>query len=120
MRKVVSDNTISYFYTEKRPISPIERIENERLLTQKEYLRLTEEVDPDFGSISKRRYCFRYNDRYFQIDSYPISADRAILDVQLDDKDEEPVLPPEIRVVKEVTGDPNYQGHMISKNLTLA
>ena len=118
-RKVVSENSISYSYIEKRPISPIERIENERLLSQKEYIRLTEEVDPNYGSISKHRYCFRYNDRYCTIDAYPISADRAILDVQLNDKDEEPVLPPEIRVIKEVTGDPAYQGHMISKNLTL-
>lgn len=119
-RKVVSDNAISYFYTEKRPISPIERIENERLLSQKEYIRLTEEVDPAYGSISKRRYCFRYNERYFTIDTYPISADRAILDVQLKDKDEEPDLPPEIHVIKEVTGDETYQGHMISKTMTLA
>ena len=118
-RKVVSNNAISYFYTEKRPISPIERIENERLLSQKEYLHLTDEVDPAYGSISKRRYCFLYQDRYFTVDTYPISADRAILDVQLSDKDEQPVLPPEIRVVKEVTGDPNYQGAAISKNMTL-
>ena len=118
-RKVVSNNAISYFYTEKRPISPIERIENERLLSQKEYLRKIEEVDPEYGSVSKRRFCFLFNDRYCTIDAYPISADRAILDVQINDKDEEPVLPPEIRVIKEVTGDPNYQGNMISKNMTL-
>ena len=118
-RKVLSNNAISYFYSEKRPISPVERIENERLLSQKEYLRLSEEVDPEFGSISKRRFCFRYNDRYYTVDTYPICADRAILDVQLNDKDEQPDLPPEIHVIKEVTGDPNYQGHMISKHQAL-
>ena len=118
-RKVLSNNAISYFYSEKRPISPIERIENERLLSQKEYIRLTEEVDPVYGSINKRRFCFRYNDRYCTVDTYPICADRAILDVQLNDKDEQPDLPPEIHVIKEVTGDPNYQGHMISKHQEL-
>ena len=119
-RKVLSNNAISYFYSEKRPISPIERIENERLLSQKEYIRLTEEVDPAYGSINKRRFCFRYNDRYCTVDTYPICPDRAILDVQLNDKDEQPDLPPEIRVIKEVTGDPNYQGHMISKHQGLS
>ena len=118
-RKVLSNNAISYFYTEKRPISPVERIENERLLTQKEYLRLTDEVDPAFGSISKRRFCFRYNGRYCTVDTFPICADRAILDVQLNSKDEQPDLPPEIHVIKEVTDDPNYQGHMISKHQAL-
>ena len=118
-RKVISNNAISYFYTEKRPISPVERIENERLLTQKEYLRLTDEVDPAYGSISKRRFCFRYNDHYCTVDTFPICADRAILDVQLSGKDEQPDLPPEIHVIKEVTDDPNYQGHMISKHQAL-
>lgn len=117
VRKVVSENSISYFYCEKRPISPIERIENERLLSQKDYLRKTEEVDPEFGSVSKRRFCFRYKDRYCTVDTYPTNAETAILDVQLNDKDEEVELPPEIRVIKEVTGDVNYQGHMISKRL---
>lgn len=117
-RKVVSNNAISYFYTEKRPISPIERIENERLLSQKEYLRKIEEVDPEFGSVSKRRFCFLYNGRYCTVDTYPTNANYAILDVQLSDKDETVDLPPEIHVIKEVTGDVNYQGHMISKSLT--
>ena len=116
-RKVLSNNAISYFYTEKRPISPVERIENERLLSQKEYLRLTEEVDPAYGSISKRRFCFRFNGHYCTVDTYPNNADRAILDVQLNDKDEQVDLPPEIRVIREVTGDVNYQGHMISKHM---
>ena len=116
-RKVLSNNAISYFYTEKRPISPVERIENERLLSQKEYLRLTEEVDPTYGSISKRRFCFRFNGRYCTVDTYPNNAEHAILDVQLNDKDEQVDLPPEIHVIKEVTGDVNYQGHMISKHM---
>ena len=117
VRKVVSENSISYFYTEKRPVSPIERIENERLLSQKDYLRKIEEVDPEYGSVSKRRFCFRFNGRYCTVDTYPASADSAILDVQLSDKDEEVELPPEIHVIREVTGDVNYQGHMISKRL---
>ena len=116
-RKVVSNNAISYFYTEKRPISPIERIENERLLSQKEYLRKIEEVDPEFGSVSKRRFCFLYHDHYCTVDTYPTNADCAILDVQLNDKDEQIDLPPEIRVIREVTGDADYQGNRITKTL---
>ena len=116
-RKVVSNNAISYFYSEKRPISPIERIENERLLSEKEYIRKNAEVDPEFGSVRKRRFCFVYNGHYCTVDTYPTNANCAILDVQLNDKEEQVDLPPEIRVIKEVTGDVNYQGHMISKSL---
>ena len=113
----MSNNAISYFYTEKRPISPIERIENERLLSQKEYLRKIEEVDPAFGSVSKRRFCFLYKGRYCTVDTYPTNVNYAILDVQLNDKDEQIELPPEIRVIKEVTGEVSYEGHMISGTL---
>ncbi|MBQ2201684.1 MAG: hypothetical protein II412_03865, partial [Clostridia bacterium] len=75
------------------------------------------EVDPEYGSVSKRRFCFLYHGHYCTVDTYPANANSAILDVQLNDKDEQVELPPEIRVIKEVTGDVNYQGHMISKRL---
>lgn len=116
-RKVVSDGNCSYFCTEKRPVSSVERIEHERLITQKEYIRLIEEVDPNFGSVTKIRFCFLYEGKYMTVDTYPTSSDLAILDVQLASKDEEILLPPKINVVREVTEDINYQGHMISKRL---
>lgn len=118
-RKVMSDGNCSYFCTEKRPVSPVERIEHERLIPQKEYIRLIEEVDPSFGSVTKQRYCFLYEGQYVTVDTYPTSPDLAILDIQLPDKDTQPNLPPEIRVIREVTEDIEYQGHMISKRISL-
>ena len=58
VRKVVSNNAISYFYCEKRPISPIERIENERLLSQKDYIRKTARLNKRHRFWSSKQYLF--------------------------------------------------------------
>lgn len=116
-RKVSSNGSTAYFFSEKLQVSPVERIERERMLTQKEYLRRIAEVDPAFGSITKRRYCFAYNNQYMTIDTYAGSPDLAILDVQLADREQNVALPPEVSVVREVTEDVRYQGHMIAKAL---
>ena len=118
-RKVTSNGSTAYYFTEKQPVSPIERIERERMLTQKEYVKLIEEVDPAFGSITKRRFCFLYQDQYMTVDTYAGSSDLAILDVQIDDQTQEIQFPPELEIVREVTEDVRYHGHMISRNLGL-
>ncbi len=116
-RKVEGSGNISYYYIEKQSVSPIERIEKERILTQKEYLRTIREVDPAFGSVTKHRFSFKYNDQYMTIDTYASSPDLAILDVQLSDLSQEVCLPPEILVIREVTEDEQYQGHRISQRM---
>ena len=116
-RKVESSGNISYYYIEKQSVSPFERIEKERILTRKEYLRMISEVDPAFGSVTKHRYSLKYRDLYMTIDTYASSPDLAILDVQVNDLDQNVETPPEIPVVREVTEEERYQGHMIAKNM---
>ena len=114
-RKVQSNGSTAYYAIEKQQISAVERIERERMLTQKEYVRVLDEVDPAFGSVTKRRYCFKYADQYMTVDTYAGSSSLAILDVQLSDKAQTVQIPPEIDVVREVTEEIAYQGHMIAK-----
>ena len=114
-RKVEDRGNISYYFIEKQSVSPFERIEKERILTRKEYLRAIRDVDPAFGSVTKHRYSFKYRDLYMTVDTYASSPDLAILDVQLPDLQQEVDLPPEIEVVRDVTEEERYQGHMISK-----
>ncbi len=116
-RKVQSNGSTAYYFIEKQPISPVERIERERMLSQKEYVRVIREVDPAFGSITKRRFCFKFNDQYMTIDTYAGSPELAILDVQLSDRNQEVQIPPQLTVLREVTEEERYQGHMISKHM---
>ncbi len=114
-RKVQNNGSIGYYYIEKQQISPVERIETERMLTQKEYVRLMDEVNPDYGTIVKRRYSFHYLDHYMTIDTYASSPSLAILDVQVANKDDKVELPEELTMIREVTEEIRYQGHMIAK-----
>ncbi|KAJ3300094.1 hypothetical protein HK104_004563 [Borealophlyctis nickersoniae] len=47
-----------------------QRVETRRNLTFREYEALRAQADPSRAPITKRRRCFLYSDRYFQIDVY--------------------------------------------------
>ena len=114
-RKVQVNGNIGYYAIEKQRVSAVERIERERMLTQKEYVKILNEVDPEFGSVTKRRYCFRYEGQYMTVDTYACSPDLAILDVQVADSESPVHIPPELAIVREVTEEKQYEGPMISK-----
>lgn len=96
---------MSYYYTEKSPVSFGKRKEIERIITQSEYTELLLEADTSRKQIKKTRYCFVYKDRYFELDVYPFWKDQAILEIELEDIDEKVELPPEIEIIRDVTGD---------------
>lgn len=114
-RKVQSHGSTAYYAIEKQQVSAVERIERERMLSQKEYLRILNDVDPEYGSITKRRFCFQYEGQYMTIDTYACTPDLAILDVQLAHKGDEAHIPPELSIVREVTEEKQFEGPMISK-----
>lgn len=97
----------SFIYTKttKKRVSDIKRIEIEERLTQDEYLSLLMEADPNKRPIRKTRYCLTYESQYFEIDIYRFWNDQAIMEIELSDENTEIVFPPEIQIIKEVTGD---------------
>ena len=116
-RKVQSQGSTAYYYIEKQQISAVERIERERMLSQKEYVKLISEVDPLFGSITKRRYCMKYDGQYMTIDTYAGSPTLAILDVQLTEDHPNVQFPPELQVIRDVTEKKAYRGNMIAQKM---
>ena len=105
-----------YIYTKtiKRQINGLKRIEVEHRITVEEYLTLLMESDTSKRQIRKTRYCLLYENRYFEIDIYPFWSDKAIMEIELRDEDEEIAFPKNIRIIKEVTDDDSY------KNASLA
>lgn len=103
-----------YFETIKKKVSGLKRVEIERRLSQEEYLKLLMEADTSKRQIRKTRYCLTYENQYFEIDVYPFWNDKAIVEIELSNENEEISFPPEIKVIKEVTEDEAY------KNVTLA
>ncbi len=109
----------SYIYTitNKKTISPIKRIENERRITEREYLTYLSQADTSVHQIRKTRYCLSYGGKYFEIDIYPFAKERAICEIELLSEEEKFDFPPFIKVIKEVTGNKEYSNYSFAKTL---
>ena len=109
------DGHYIYFETCKKSLSAIKRIETERRLTAQEYLRRLMDADPKKRPIRKDRYCLADGNQYFEIDIYPFWNDKAILEIELSDPDEEIRFPSMIKIIKEVTEDKNYKNASLAR-----
>lgn len=96
------------YYTEKIAVSTGERIEYETKIDQKQYIDYMTEADYRRKPIIKKRYCFVYKNQYFELDVYPFSETKAILEIELPTIDTKVYLPKFINVIADVTGDARY------------
>ena len=101
-----------YFYTEKHIRPDGTKWDTEKLITEKDYNRYLLEADPELQSVDKTKYRFVYDSCRFEIDVYPFSADKAVM-FRYSENDEA-AIPPEIRVIREVTGDPDYKNKQLA------
>ena len=101
-----------YFYTEKHIRPDGTKWDTEKPITEKEYNRYLLEADPELQSVDKTKYRFVYDSCRFEIDVYPFSADKAIM-FRYSENDEA-TIPPEIRVIREVTRDPDYKNKQLA------
>lgn len=105
-------SSFSYYYTEKVTLSDLTRQETERKITVQEYLTFLLEGEK---KLRKDRYCFVYNNQYFELDVYPDWEDEAILEIELTEENQKVALPDWISVIKEVTDNPNYKNVNLAK-----
>lgn len=117
IRKRSDGVNIEYFHTRKKRISDIRRIEIENLITEEEYTSLLSMKDPDKNTVIKRRYCYEYKGKLFEIDIFPFWHDRAIMEIELSDEQELFDIPNELKIIKEVTGDSRYTNSSLAKEI---
>ena len=113
-RSVEGERTVCTF-TEKRQITKITRYEDEREISEDEYLAYLLNADPEFRTLSKVRYCVRTGDRIAEIDVYDDIRDFAICEVELESEDEAVTLPSCITLIREVTGERDYTNRQFAK-----
>lgn len=106
-----------FTHTAKKRISDITRIEEEREIQEPEYLRLKERTDPDRRILYKTRYLYEYRAQCFEIDVFPFWEDRAFLELELEREDQPIFFPPEITILREVTGDKRYTNAAIAREI---
>jgi len=108
-----------YTKTRKWKVNDIKRVEFESRISKEEYLSLLMDIDTTRTQIRKSRYYFVYNTQYMEIDIYPFSKDKAILEIELNNENQKFELPKFIEVIKEVTDDDNYKNINLSISRSL-
>ena len=109
------DGSYIYYKTRKRLVEDGKRIEMEERLSRNEYLELLMQADPDYRPIRKQRFCLSENGLYYNIDVYPQWTDQALMEIDLYDGEEEVRIPEGIRVIREVTGEPEFSNPAIAR-----
>lgn len=107
--------TVPYYETTKKSINGMKRIELERRLTEEEYLTRLMEVDSDYKPIRKDRYCLTDQNQYFEIDVYPFWQDKAIVEIELSNPDEEIRVSRFLKIIREVTENPAYKNASLAR-----
>ena len=118
VRQQKSGDGYLYFYTEKRVGEDGRRWVTERPISEKEYIRYLMEGDLTLRAVRKTKYRFHYASRAMEIDVYPFSSERAVLFVY-GSGHENAALPEEIRILRDVTGDPDYKNRRLAATQVL-
>lgn len=118
IRKQKNGSDHLYFYTEKHTMADNTKWDTERPISQKEYNQYMLEVDPQLQPVHKIKYRFSYLNERFEIDIYRFSADKAMMFCYAEDG-EQIQLPPEIRVLQDVTGNLEYKNKTLARRQSL-
>jgi CYTH domain-containing protein len=115
MRGLPGDYT--FFYTEKKTVSPGVRIETERKISEREYFDYLFQSDCEKRQIKKTRFCFIYKNLYYELDIYPFWKDLAILEIELSSEASKFTIPEFITPIREVTDDSAYSNYHLASEL---
>lgn len=114
VRKRGINNNYIYIKTVKKNINNIKRIETETIITKDQYEYLIKTAR-EKTFIDKSRYCLLYKNQYFEIDVFPFWDDKAFMEIELSDENQEIEFPEFIDIIEEVTYDKEYTNHSLSK-----
>lgn len=106
----------AFYYTVKQDIRPGVRIEEEWQITSDEYTKALRKVDQDFARIEKTRYCFVWQNQYFELDVFGKPNGLCLLEIELTEEKETVALPPFLGTdLVDVTDNPRYSNREIAR-----
>ena len=73
------------------------------------------DADTNKKQIRKTRYCLVYKNQYFEIDIYPFWKDKAIIEIELNNENQEFEIPKQLKLIREVTNDKRYKNSELAK-----
>lgn len=102
-------------HTTKRRVNDNEEIETERQVSNALAESLLTQADPYRHTIHKKRISFIFEGQYFELDQYLGRLDGlVILETKGITEGEEVKLPPNIHIVKDITGNKEYYNYNLS------
>ena len=118
IRKRGQKGSFIYYLAYKQPFGgPGKRIEKEEQIRSEEYYALRELRDRSKQLIRKNRFCFIWQNQYFELDVFCEPSDLILLEIELTEENKNISLPPFLPVVKEVTQNAAFSNYQIaSKN----
>ncbi len=111
--RIYSDRD-EYTLTEKRRIDKMSSYEDEREITEDAYRLLLSEMREGTHTVKKIRHTFVYLGKLIEIDVYPEWEHTAIMETELEKREERIALPDFIRVIADVTGVKKYSNASMS------
>ena len=117
IRKIKEQGKTTYIKTVKKHITNLTREEKEWEITKEEYLSLLKNKKENTNTIEKTRYAVSLNGFIYEIDVFSFWKDRAFLEVELKNENQEFPIPDFIEIIKEVTDDKRYRNSALAKEI---
>ena len=117
IRKRVHFGIPTYFETLKIRITGSMCHELEDVISAEEYEELKKKSDPEKYPIYKDRYVFAYGEKVLELDVFPFWDDKAFLEIELDSERDSYSVPPEIKIIEDVSDNPRYKNNYLAKLL---
>ena len=111
-----SDNVTVYTETKKTRIDGMSAHEEEKEISESEFLTLSKGIKAGTRPVIKTRYTFLLGGVTFEIDVYPDWNKTAIMETELKSREESVKMPPFIEIVREVTGDRSYSNAAMAES----
>jgi CYTH domain-containing protein len=105
-----------YTETKKTRVDSMSAVEEEREISEEEFLCLSKKIKSGTLPVIKTRYTFLYKGVTVEIDVYPAWERSAILETELETRDYAAEFPPFIEIIREVTGDKRYSNAAMSES----
>ena len=116
VRKIIQNGVTVWRHTFKKRVSGMTCIEDEREIPETAALALLQR--PRVGrTVVKDRYFYDYEGHTFEIDVYPFWRRQCVMEVEMKEESEPVRLPPDVTVIREVTGQRRYKNAALAREI---
>lgn len=117
IRAIEENGETTYIKTVKKHITELVREEREWEISEEEYFSLLKNKKQGTNTIEKTRYAVEIGGTVYEIDVFGFWNDRAFLEIELEDENQQIEIPDFIKVIKEVTFDSRYKNYSLAKDI---